>query len=70
MKKLIAFILLSSCTPHRIVLSPYGEVVNRDNNTIDVAFRDVNSECGGRYIQFLDMDGSIQVGDSVRVGGW
>jgi hypothetical protein len=66
MKKLLAIIILSSCAPHRIVLSPYGEVINRDNNTIDVAFRDFNSQ-GGRYIQFLDMDGSIQVGDSVRV---
>ena len=66
MKTILAFILLASCTPHRVVLSPYGQVVNRTENTVDVAFRDVNSQ-GGRFIQFLDMDGSIQVGDSVRV---
>jgi hypothetical protein len=66
MRILLAFILLASCTPHRLVLSPYGQVVNRTENTVDVAFRDVNSQ-GGRFIQFLDMDGSIQVGDSVRV---
>ena len=67
MKLLLAFILLASCTPHRVVLSPYGEVVNRTANTVDVAFRDVNSECGGRFIQFLDISGSIEVGESVRV---
>jgi hypothetical protein len=69
MKKLLAIIILTSCTPHRVVLSPWGEVVNRDSNTIDVAFRDVNSQ-GGRFIQFLDVSGSYQVGDSVRVVSW
>jgi hypothetical protein len=69
MKNLLAIILLASCAPHRVVLNPWGEVVNRDNNTIDVAFRDVNSQ-GGRFIQFLDVSGSYQVGDSVRVGSW
>jgi hypothetical protein len=69
MKILLAIIILASCTPHRVVLSPWGEVVNRTENTIDVAFRDVNSQ-GGRYIQFLDVSGSYQVGDSVRVGSW
>jgi hypothetical protein len=66
MKNLIFIFLLASCTAHRLVLSPYGQVVNRTKNTVDIAFRDVNSQ-GGRFIQFLDMDGSIQVGDSVRV---
>jgi hypothetical protein len=66
MRLLIVLILLASCSPHRVVLNPWGEVVNRTENTIDVAFRDVNSQ-GGRFIQFLDIDGSIQVGDSVRV---
>jgi len=66
MKKLLIILLLFSCEPHRVVLNSSGVVVGRTENTFDVAFRDVNSQ-GGRFIQFLDMDGSIQVGDSVRV---
>ena len=62
MKILLALILFASCTPHRTVLYPLGKVVNRNSNTIDVAFRDVNSQ-GGRFIQFLDVNGKYQVGD-------
>jgi hypothetical protein len=66
MKKLLIILLLFSCEPHRVVLNSSGVVVGVTENTYDAAFRDVNSQ-GGRFIQFLDIKGYAQVGDSVRV---